>query len=91
MFAHFAIFAGLAAFIPSIAAQGLEARTDFWTELDCSVADVTVDGAFVDDDRSLKYDWQLTIQTCMINYDSSVVRIICKLLILGTNTHAGQV
>ncbi|KAE8847592.1 hypothetical protein PTNB85_01435 [Pyrenophora teres f. teres] len=39
-----------------------------WIELDCWVADVTVDGRLVDSNPELKYDWQLTVQTCQSNY-----------------------
>ncbi|KZL85059.1 hypothetical protein CI238_09715 [Colletotrichum incanum] len=57
------IFAFLAA-LPSVQAI----KKDYWIALDCYVGDVTVDGKFVDADRSLKYDWQLTAQTCKNNF-----------------------
>ncbi|XP_014561257.1 hypothetical protein COCVIDRAFT_12130 [Bipolaris victoriae FI3] len=33
-----------------------------------SVSNVQIDGRFIDSDRSLKYDWQLTQQNCINNY-----------------------
>ncbi|KAK1637437.1 hypothetical protein BDP81DRAFT_449458 [Colletotrichum phormii] len=43
---------------------------NYWIATDCYVADVTVNGKYVDQNRGLKYDWQLTEQTCKNNYAS---------------------
>ncbi|KAG5765646.1 hypothetical protein H9Q72_006291 [Fusarium xylarioides] len=45
---------------------------DWWPEVDCYVGNVKVDNKFVDKNRSLKYDWQLTLQTCVNNFAPQV-------------------
>ncbi|TEA11342.1 hypothetical protein C8034_v007691 [Colletotrichum sidae] len=58
----------LVAVLPAVQAD------DGWVALDCWVADVTVDGKLVDQDRSLKYDWQLTKQVCDITYARDIAQ-----------------
>ncbi|KAG4277671.1 hypothetical protein FPRO04_14067 [Fusarium proliferatum] len=47
---------------------------DWWPQVDCYVGNVMIDNHYVDHDRSLKYDWQLTYQTCINNFAPQVAR-----------------
>ncbi|RKK06422.1 hypothetical protein BFJ66_g17856 [Fusarium oxysporum f. sp. cepae] len=47
---------------------------NWWPQVDCYVGNVMIDNHYVDHDRSLKYDWQLTYQTCINNFAPQVAR-----------------
>lgn len=70
----FILLTAALAMLPSVQAapKGDEIQSGYWIELDCYVGNVQIDGRFVDSDRSLKYDWQLTQQNCVNNYKGLV-------------------
>ncbi|RMZ68710.1 hypothetical protein GMOD_00002520 [Pyrenophora seminiperda CCB06] len=65
-----ALFMAALAVLPSAQAapKKHEITPNNYVELDCYVANVKVKDEVIDKDPSLKYDWQLTQQTCVNNY-----------------------